>query len=298
MEHSHHHHQHTEDINLNKAFIIGISLNVIFVIIEFAAGIWYDSMGLLSDAGHNLSDIASLLLAMLAFRLSKISAKKNYTYGYKKSTVLVSLINAMILLIAVGFIIAESIDKLYSPKTVEGGIIAWVAGVGIIINLFTALLFLKNKNKDLNIKGAYLHMMADALVSLGVVISGVVIIFTGWYIIDPLIGLIIAFIITVSTWGLLKDSIRLSLDGVPTTINIEEIKKLILSENQIISLHHLHIWALSTTENALTVHIVLDDMKNLETVKQNLKQKLHNVGIAHATLEFEDNKSHCNQQCL
>ncbi|MGI6291230.1 MAG: cation diffusion facilitator family transporter [Bacteroidales bacterium] len=297
MKH-HSHHQHTKHISLNKAFIIGILLNVLFVIVEFTAGIYYDSMGLLSDAGHNLSDIASLLLAMLAFRLSKLSAKKNYTYGYKKSTVLVSLSNAVILLIAVGFIIAESINKLYHPKTVEGNVIAWVAGVGIIINLFTALLFLKKKDEDLNIKGAYLHMMADTLVSLGVVASGVLILFTGWYIIDPIIGIGIACVIMISTWNLLKDSILLSLDGVPTTIDIEEIKKIILAEKQIINIHHLHIWALSTTENALTVHIILEDMKDMEIVKQNVKQKLAKIGITHATLEFEKQESNCIQQCI
>ncbi|MDR2859928.1 MAG: cation diffusion facilitator family transporter, partial [Mediterranea sp.] len=168
---SHHHeHQHTHAVNvysLNKAFIIGIALNLIFVFIEFGAGFWFDSLALLSDAGHNLSDVVSLVLALLAFRLAKVKANERYTYGYKKSTVLVSLLNAVILLIAVGGILLESINKLQHPEEVSGTSIAWVAGIGVIINGFTAFLFLKDKEKDLNIKGAYLHMAADALVSVG-----------------------------------------------------------------------------------------------------------------------------------
>lgn len=217
MTHEHHHHHHEVEVtSLNKAFIIGIALNAGFVIAEFTAGFWYNSLGLMSDAGHNLGDVASLVLAMLAFRLAKVHPSTKYTYGYKKSTVLVSLLNAVILLVAVGLILAESVEKLFHPRPVDGDAVAWVAGVGVVINAVTAWLFMKDKEKDLNVKGAYLHMAADTLVSVGVVVSGIIIMHTGWYIIDPLIGIAIAVIIVVSTWGLLRDSLRLSLDGVPT----------------------------------------------------------------------------------
>ena len=184
-----HHHDHTVS-SLNKAFILGITLNVAFVVVEFAVGLYYGSMGLLSDAGHNLSDVASLLLAMLAFRLAQAHATPRYTYGYKKSTVLISLLNSVILLIAVGVIVAESIGRMMHPAPIEGGAIAWTAGVGVAINGFTAWLFMKDKDKDLNVKGAYLHMAADALVSVGVLVSGLVISWTGWTIVDPIVGLV------------------------------------------------------------------------------------------------------------
>ena len=209
-----HHHDHTVS-SLNKAFILGITLNVAFVVVEFAVGLYYGSMGLLSDAGHNLSDVASLLLAMLAFRLAQVHATPRYTYGYKKSTVLISLLNSVILLIAVGIIVAESIGRMMHPAPIEGGAIACTAGVGVAINGFTAWLFMKDKDKDLNVKGAYLHMAADALVSVGVLVSGLVISWTGWTIVDPIVGLIVAAVIVASVWSLTRASLRLSLDGVP-----------------------------------------------------------------------------------
>lgn len=293
-EHNHdHNHNHTIE-SLNKAFIIGILLNATFVIIEFGAGIYYDSLGLLSDAGHNLSDVASLILALIAFRLAKVKANPNYTYGYKKSTILVSLLNAVILLVAVGVILTESIEKIANPRPIEGGAIAWVAGIGVLINAFTAMLFIKNKEKDLNVKGAYLHMAADALVSVGVLISGIVIVKTGWYVIDPIIGIVVAIVILVSTWNLLHQSIRLSLDGVPVGVNSEEIKEVILKINFVNDVHHIHIWAISTTENALTAHIVTNHFDKMETIKLEIKKELEKNGITHVTLEFENCNSHCN----
>ena len=283
----HHHDHHHEITSLNKAFIIGITLNLAFVVAEFAAGFWYNSLGLLSDAGHNLGDVASLVLAMLAFRLAKVHPTASYTYGYKKSTVLVSLLNAVILLVAVGIIIAESIAKLFHPRPVEGDAIAWVAGIGVVVNAVTAWLFMKDKDKDLNVKGAYLHMAADALVSVGVVISGIVIAHTGWYIIDPVIGLIIALVIIYSTWGLLRDSLRLSLDGVPAGTDIEKVEKAMHAVEGVQGVHHLHIWAISTTETALTAHVSIDDLSDMERIKQEIKHELQHVGIYHATLEFE-----------
>lgn len=286
-QHHHHDHHHHEITSLNKAFIIGISLNLAFVVAEFVSGFWYNSLGLLSDAGHNLGDVASLVLAMLAFRLAKVHPTDSYTYGYKKSTVLVSLLNAVILLVAVGIIIAESITKLLHPQPVEGDAIAWVAGIGVVINAVTAWLFMKDKDKDLNVKGAYLHMAADALVSIGVVVSGIVIAHTGWYIIDPVIGLIIAIVIIISTWGLLRDSLRLSLDGVPAGTDIGKVEEVIHTVEGVKRVHHLHIWAISTTETALTAHISIDNIDDMERIKQEIKQELQKVGVQHATLEFE-----------
>lgn len=296
MEHAHHHHHgHGEGItSLNKAFIIGIALNSAFVAAEFAAGFWYNSLGLLSDAGHNLGDVASLVLAMLAFRLAKVHSNANYTYGYKKSTVLVSLLNAVILLVAVGIILSESIGKLIHPRPVDGDAIAWVAGIGVVINAVTAWLFMKDKEKDLNVKGAYLHMAADALVSVGVVVSGILIAYTGWYIVDPIIGILIALIIVYSTWGLLRDSLRLSLDGVPAGTNLAAVEKIMVEAPGVKEVHHLHIWPISTTETALTAHIVSDEINRMEATKEDLKSRLAEAGIAHATLEFEQAGGHCH----
>lgn len=298
MEHEHHHHHHHHDhttviTSLNKSFLIGIGLNIAFVIAEFSIGIYYNSLGLISDAGHNLSDVASLILAMLAFRLAQIAPNGRYTYGYKKSTVLVSLLNAIILLIAVGIILGESLDKLFNPQAVEGVAIAWTAGVGVFINGITAWLFMKDKDKDLNVKGAYMHMAADALVSVGVVFSGILISYTGWSIIDPLIGIVIACIIIYSTWSLLHDSIRLSLDGVPVGTDGEKIREQIMEVADVVECHHLHIWAISTTETALTAHIVIENFSVLEVVKKEVKTILLNSGIKHVTLEFEDVENSC-----
>ena len=262
MAHEHHHHDHTVT-SLNKAFILGIALNVAFVVVEFAVGLYYGSMGLLSDAGHNLSDVASLLLAMLAFRLAQAHATPRYTYGYKKSTVLISLLNSVILLVAVGVIVAESVGRMLHPAPVEGGAIAWTAGVGVVINGFTAWLFMKDKDKDLNVKGAYLHMAADALVSVGVLVSGVVISWTGWTIVDPVVGLVVAAVIVAS----------------------------------VKAVHHIHVWAISTTENALTAHVVLAELPRMETVKKQLKAELETAGIHHVTLEFESSAEHCPGTC-
>lgn len=301
MAHSHeHHHEHVHELtSLNKSFIIGITLNILFVLVEFGIGFYYDSLGLLSDAGHNLGDVASLVLAMLAFRLAKVHPNSRYTYGYKKSTVLVSLLNAVILLVAVGIIITESIEKLFHPVPVEGAAIAWTAGVGVVINAVTAWLFMKDKEKDLNVKGAYLHMAADTLVSVGVVISGIIIMYTGWTLVDPIIGLVIAVIIVISTWSLLHDSLRLSLDGVPVGIDSEKIGRVILEQPGVESYHHLHILALSTTETALTAHIVIGDLRRMEEVKREVKHELEHAGITHATLEFEYKGACCEgEDCI
>lgn len=295
MNHAHHQHNRTASARLNRIFIFSIALNLAFVLIEAGSGFYFDSLALLSDAGHNLSDVVSLILAMLAFRLARIKPSANYTYGYKKSTVLVSLLNAIILLVAVGIIIAESIEKLRDPQPLNGSAIAWVAGIGIIINALTTLLFFKDKSKDLNIKGAYLHMAADTLVSAGVLVSGIIIRYTGWNIIDPIIGLIVAIVILISTWNLLHDSLRLSLDGVPRNIDPQNVIETITAATGVKSVHHLHIWAISTTQTALTAHLVIEQNADEENVKKEVKTSLKELGIQHATLELEAGHACCTE---
>ncbi|MDR1725946.1 MAG: cation diffusion facilitator family transporter [Bacteroidales bacterium] len=292
MSHSHKHSTLTE---VNKAFFWAISINIIFVIIEFVSGFIFNSVGLISDAGHNLGDITSLALSVFALKISHLRPNKTYTYGYKKTTVLISLFNAIILLVTVGFILTESIHKLTEPKFVKGLSVVIVAAIGVIVNGFTAWLFVKHKKQDLNVKSAYLHMAADTLVSIGVVLSGIVIMFTDWFIIDAIIGIVIALVILYSTWNLLIESIKLSLDAVPTSVNREEIEKILLNIAGVKDIHHIHIWALSTNEVALTSHIVVDNYDNIEKIKHKIKHELAHHGIEHATLEFEINSMDCEE---
>lgn len=295
---SHHHYEHNHGhthavTSLNRAFTLGISLNIAFVLAEAIAGFCFNSMGLLSDAGHNLTDVVSLALAMLAYKLSQIHANHRFTYGYKKSTVLISLLNAIILGVAVVLIIVESVHKLIEPEPLEGLTISVVAAIGVAVNGFTAYLFMKDRKQDLNIKGAFLHMLADALVSVGVVLSGIIIHFTGWYVIDAFIGLAVAVVIVVATWQLLRDSLRLALDGVPSQVDYEKVVSLFKNTDGVLDVHHLHIWAISTTENALTAHVVIRDIREMEKVKAELKQGLKGENISHATLEFETETYKC-----
>ena len=279
---------------MNGIFIFSIVLNLLFVIIEAAIGLLEGSLSLLSDAGHNLSDVFSLVLVLVAFQLAKVHANSRFTYGYKKSTVLISLLNAIILLVAVGAIVIESIHKFYEPTDVNGEAISWTAGVGIVINGLTALLLMRGQKNDLNVRGAFLHMAADTLVSVGVVISGIVISMTGWTIVDPIVSLIIAFVILVSTWNLLSGSLRLSLDGLPENVSLEKVRNVLSNHEHVREVHHLHIWAISTIDNALTVHIVIDSLDAMESVKDELKHRLEQLNIGHSTLEFETAESHCH----
>ncbi|MEO8763010.1 MAG: cation diffusion facilitator family transporter [Ginsengibacter sp.] len=299
----HHHHNHPapaiNSVNNSKALVIGISLNAGFVVVEVIAGIINNSMSLLTDAGHNLSDVASLVLSLIAFRLAKKKSTEKFTYGFKKTTVLAALFNAVLLLIAIGILGFESVNRLFNPAEVKGDIIAWVAGAGIVVNVFSALLFFKNRKTDLNIKSAYLHMMSDALVSVGVVAGGILITYTGWYWVDPAIGLIIMVIILFGTWSLLTESFRLSVDAVPPDIDIQEIKDVITSQDNIVEAHHIHVWALSTTENALTAHVSLNESLSFdEQMKliQNLKHELLHHQIHHSTIEIETALSGCRQK--
>ena len=298
MEHHHHHHHSASAQSLNGIFILSIILNGLFVLIEAGIGLWQDSLSLLSDAGHNLSDVFSLVLVLVAFRLAKVKSNEHYTYGYRKSTILISLLNAVILLVAVGAIVIESIHKFSEPGDVNGIAVSWTAGIGILINGATALLLMRGQKSDLNVRGAFLHMAADTLVSVGVVISGIVIAYTGWTIIDPIVSLIIAAIILISTWELLSDSLRLAVDGIPDGVDLKEIEQMLVAEEHVKGTHHIHVWAISTTETALTAHVVVDDLSHWHHVSEHLKHELEEHGITHATLEPETEDCHChNREC-
>ncbi|HVV55059.1 MAG TPA: cation diffusion facilitator family transporter [Mucilaginibacter sp.] len=292
----HHHHDHAPKLDhLNSAFIIGIVLNSVFVLLEVVAGLWSHSLSLLTDAGHNLGDVAGLALALLAFKLSKVGSNREYTYGYKRSTIIVSFFNALVLFIAVGIIGYEAVMRFIHPENVAGGTMAWVALAGIGVNAITAYLFVKDKDKDLNVKSAYLHMAVDAIVSLGVVISGVVIYFTKLYWIDSAVSLIVAAVILKGTWSLLSDSLRLEMDGVPKNINLEKIRAELTKAQGVIDVHHIHVWALSTTENALTAHLVMDPNSNLsfDSIKHDLRHRLEHLSINHSTFEPEFSDEKC-----
>lgn len=298
MEHIHNH--NIESINYNKIFVLGIILNVVYIIVELSFGFIINSMALIADAIHNLSDVLGLLIAWGATILAKSSPTKKRTYGFRKSTIIAPLINSLILLVAVGGIFIESIRKFYNPAPLQGNIMIFIAGIGIFINLLTAFFFFKGKEKDINIKGTFLHMAADAAVSLGVVIAGLLISFTKWFWIDPVISLIIAFVIVIGTWNLMKDSFMLSMDAVPKNINLKEVESYLKSLDGITDVHDLHIWGMSATANALTVHLVVnsypDDNNFIQRINENL---FHKFGIEHPTIQLElasqaDNCEKCN----
>ncbi len=283
--HTHEHHHH---VDFGNAFKIGISLNVAFVIIEAVCGIWFDSVSLLADAGHNLSDVISLFLAYFAFQLSKRKPSAAFTYGLGSSTIIASSVNGAILFMAVGAIVWEAIGRFSQPVNVVGVGMIWVAAIGVVINTATALLFVSGRHHDLNIKGAFLHMAADAAVSLGVVVAGIVIVFTGWMWVDPLVSLIIAGIILVGTWGLFRDSMRLLSHGVPKEIDVSKIETYLMELPGVDAVHDLHVWALSTTHTALTVHLVRPTVQNEDEFLAQLCSSLNSrFGIEHSTIQIE-----------
>ena len=294
----HHHHVSAGDV-ANRAFIAGIVLNGVYVVVQVIAGFMTNSMSLLSDAGHNLSDVASLALSLIAFRLSRMKPTHSFTYGYKKTTILAALTNAVVLSIAIGMLGYESVQRLLHPQPLQGGVIAIVAGIGIIINLGSAFLFFKNKDHDLNTKGAYLHLLTDALVSLGVVVAGVVIHFTNWYWLDGTVSIIILIVIFIGTWSLLTHSLRLTLDAVPAEVEMDAIEKLVRKIKGVENIHHMHIWAMSTTENAFTAHVVLDEKLNFDEkmkLVHEIKHELLHNNIHHATIELESAALPCEDE--
>lgn len=292
-----HNHQHIHHNNsaetINKIMIWAIVINMLYVVIEAGIGIYGDSLGLVSDAGHNLGDVFSLVLTLIGFKLAHAAANHKFTYGYQKSTILIALLNAFILLVAVGVIIVESIHKIRHPAPIDGVLVSWTAGIGIIINGLTAWMLMKDQKHDLNIRGAFLHMAADTLVSLGVVIAGIIISVTGFVLIDPIISLVIAAVILISTWHMLKESLTLSIDGVPEDIDVDKLKTDIENLPHVKSIHHIHVWALSTTTNAMTAHVVIESRDYEDDLLQAIKDIAQRAGINHPTIEFETKPCGC-----
>jgi cobalt-zinc-cadmium efflux system protein len=294
-----HEHRHTHHIPYGRAFALGIALNLIFVAVEVFYGLVANSSALLADAGHNASDVLGLIFAWTAAWMATIRPKGKYTYGWRKTTILVSILNAVLLFAAVAAIGWDAAGKLQNPQPVGGKQIMIVAGIGVIINTLTALLFMKGQKHDLNIRGAFLHMAADAAVSLGVVISGSLILLTGKNWIDPVMSFIIIAVILWGTWQLFSDSLSLALDAVPKNIDVEEVRRFIVSQEGVESLHDLHIWAMSTTRIALTAHLVMPGGNNdqfIATLQEKLKKKFH---IEHTTLQIENEnlQTVCGNDC-
>jgi len=287
------HHNHRHEIrNYNRSFALGLALNIIFVTIEAGYGIFADSLALIADAGHNLSDVISLLLAWGASMLATKASTEKRTYGFRKVTVIASLSSALLLLVALGGIAWEAIGRFAHPKPVEGVTVIIVAAIGVAINTLTALLFAKGQKHDLNIRGVFLHMSADAGVSLGVVVAGIFIMAKGWLWIDPVVSLAIVAIIFIGTWGLLRDSFNYAIDAVPKSIDIAGIKQYLMSFDHVHHIHDLHVWPLSTTQVALTVHVVVNNNSLDNGFLRELQQHLHDhFGIAHATIQVETSTS-------
>jgi len=295
-------HDHSQDghahgpARYDRAFAIGITLNLGFVAAEFAFGFISQSLALIADAGHNLSDVAGLLIAWFAAWLARRPATPLRTYGYRRASILAALANAVLLIVAVVWIAGEAVQRFFDPQPVASMTVIAVAAIGVVINTATALLFMRGRHNDINIQGAFLHMAADAAVSVGVVIAGVLILYTNWLWLDPAISIVIALVILWSTWSLARDSVNLSLDMVPSRIQRDEIEAFLASLPGVSGVHHLHIWAMSTTEVALTVHLVrpgasLDD----EFLKRAADELKHRFGIVHATFQIEADT--CSEPC-
>jgi len=284
--HGHGHHHHGPVDTGDWRYLVGLVVNLVFVICEFTAGIISGSTALMADAGHNLSDVMGLAMAGGAAVLARRAAGSRLTYGFGKATVLAALANALLLIFACGAIAFEAVRRLNDPAPVQSGLIMAVAGLGFVINLGTALLFLKSQHDDLNARGAYLHMLADAAVSVGVVISGAIIMFTGWAIIDPMVSIVIVVVILLGTWGLLKDSVGLAMDGAPNSVKLEALREELCGLPGVREVHDLHVWGLSTTETALTAHLVHDrvDADVLLAEAQAIARR-HDIG--HSTLQLE-----------
>jgi len=285
--HGHHHH-HVPEPGHGRAFALAIGINAIFVAIEFVYGFLAHSTALMADAGHNLSDVLGLVLAWGAAVLAKRAPSAHYTYGLRGSSILAALGNALLLLFACGAIAWEALHRFAAPAPVEGVTVSVVAAIGVAINGFSAWLFMAGSKGDLNIRGAYLHMAADAAISLGVVISGLVIMGTGWTWLDPLVSLLIVLVIVVGTWSLLRESLRLVMAGVPANVDAPAITRFLAAQPGVAGVHDLHIWAMSTTETALTAHLVMPEGYPGDRVVEEIVAALRkNCAIHHCTLQIE-----------
>ncbi|MGL5032308.1 MAG: cation diffusion facilitator family transporter [Microcystaceae cyanobacterium] len=290
--HDHHgHHHHHSPSNPNRAFIIGLVLNIFIVVIQVIFGFVSHSLSLLADAGHNLGDVLGLLIAWTASWLVKRQASARYTYGFRRSSILAALLNASLIMIALGAIAVEALHRLQNPQPLQENIVIIVASLGMILNGFTAWLFSKDQ-QDLNLKGVFLHMVTDALVSLGVVLGAIAILITGWTWLDPLMSLVISVLIFWGTWGLLKDSVALLLDGVPVNIKTQAVQTYLQELPNVVAIHDLHIWAMSTTENALTVHVIVENSLPNDQFLQTLQQEIKEYfGINHTTIQLENGQN-------
>ncbi|PHS74044.1 MAG: cation transporter [Porticoccus sp.] len=291
---------HLSSANFGRAFAIGVGLNLGFVLVEAFYGWETGSLALLADAGHNLSDVAGLLLAWAAFGAARLKPNRRHTYGWRRASILASFINAIVLLVAMGSLIWEASHRLQTPTAIDGFTIIWVAGIGVVVNSITAWLFLTGSEHDLNIRGAFLHMAADALVSLGVVMAGILYLWQGWLWIDPVASILIAMIIIMGTWSLFRRSLHLLFDGVPEHIDLDQVDASLLTLPGVIAVHDLHVWAMSTRENALTAHLVCDQSTGDKTLNNNLLSQAADVisrhfGIQHITLQYESSAfaEHC-----
>jgi cobalt-zinc-cadmium efflux system protein len=294
--HSKRHHHHASPNNQGRVFIMTIFLNMAFVVIEFAYGFIANSTALMADAGHNISDVLGLILAWGAVILTRKPPSERYTYGLRSTSILAALANAMLLLVACGAIALEAIQRFSQPPTVAGLTVSIVAAVGIVINGLSAWLLMKGSKEDLNIRGAYLHMAADAAVSLAVVIAGIAMFYTGWFLLDPIISLVIVIVIVIGTWSLLRDSMQLALSAVPAKIDALAIDAYLRQLAGVTDIHDLHIWGLSTTESALTVHLVMPDGHPGDIFLDETVQALEECFfIHHSTLQIEQGTT--NHSC-
>lgn len=294
--HGHHHaggHHHHAPANMGRAFAIGVVLNTGFVIAEVVAGLWTGSLALLADAGHNLSDVLSLLLAWGATVLARRAPTSRRTYGLRKGTILASLANAILLLVAVGAIVSEAIRRFSAPAEMATNVVMVTAALGVLINGATAMLFMRGSHSDLNVRGAFLHMAADAGVSLAVVIGAFLMGVSGLLWIDPALSLVIAAVIVLGTWSLLRDSMDLALDAAPRGVDVDEVRRWLADLPGVEGVHDLHVWALSTTETALTAHLVRphggDGDRFLHMACEGLERRFR---IGHATLQVESSPDH------
>ena len=294
-DHNHDHAHHRDGLghshapaNFGKAFAIGTALNLGFVVVQLVFGLFAHSLALLADAGHNLGDVFGLVLAWWASHLVKTKPTERHTYGLGRSSILAALANAVFLFVACGGITWEAVRRFGDPTPVAGGTVIWVAAVGIAINTATALLFMSGRKGDLNVKGAFMHMAADAAVSADVVLAGFAILYTGWHWLDPVTSLVINAIIVWGTWGLLRDSTNLALDAVPSGIDTAKVRAYLEALPSVVAVHDLHIWGLSTTKTALTVHLVKPDAEiDAGLLARACRELNDKFGIAHATIQLE-----------
>ena len=286
MSHDHEGHHEHGGSNFGRAFAVGIGLNTIFIVVEIIYGLAAGSMALVADAAHNFSDVIGLAMAWAAFAIAKKRPTRRHTFGLRKTTVLAALANAILLLVALGGVVWEAIGRLRHPGPINGKVVIAVAAVGVVINGASALLFLSGQKTDVNVRAAFLHLASDAVVALGVVVTGVIIWQTGWMPLDPLVSIAVSLAILVGTWGLLKQSVNLALDAVPEGIDVETVNAFLAGLPGVVEVHDLHIWAMSTTETALMAHLVMAkcDPHFLADVNRELHSKFE---IGHSTLQVE-----------